>query len=114
MSNCLFCNIVEGKIPAEIVLENSELLAFNDIDPQAPFHSLIIPKKHIATLNDLRREDAMLVGEMVLFAAQLAKKQGFEGEGYRTVFNCNQVAGQTVFHMHLHVLAGRDLAWPPG
>ena len=114
MSDCLFCRIVAGEIPAKIVFKDEHLVAFQDINPQAPMHILIVPRRHVATLNDLSPEDDALVGEMVRRAAALAAEQGYGQRGYRTVFNCNSEAGQTVFHIHLHVLGGRALAWPPG
>lgn len=112
--SCLFCRIVAGEIPSKRVHEDDRLYAFADINPQAPLHVLVVPKRHIATLNDLGPDDDGLVGAMVRCAASIAKAQGFDGPGYRTVFNCNAQAGQTVFHVHLHVLAGRPLTWPPG
>ena len=114
MTDCLFCRIVARAIPAQIVFEDNDLLVFKDINPQAPLHALIIPKRHIATLNDLSPADDALVGSMFRRAAALAKEHGYSERGYRTVFNCNRDAGQTVFHIHLHLLAGRGLAWPPG
>jgi histidine triad (HIT) family protein len=114
MTDCLFCKIVAGQIPGSIVYEDRELVAFKDINPQAPVHVLIVPRRHIETLNDLRVIDDALVGSMVRCAAALAKKNGVADRGYRTVFNCNREAGQTVFHIHLHLLAGRALTWPPG
>ena len=112
--SCLFCKIVTGEIPAVKVYEDDRVIAFNDINPQAPMHVLVVPKQHIATLNELSAKDDELVGTMVRTAASIAKERGFDGLGYRTVFNCNAQAGQTVFHLHLHVLGGRALAWPPG
>lgn len=112
--SCLFCKIIAGEIPASKVYEDADLLAFNDINPQAPMHVLVVPKRHIATLNDLGAAEDGLVGAMVRRAAAIAKDRGFEGSGYRTVFNCNAHAGQTVFHVHLHVVGGRAMAWPPG
>jgi histidine triad (HIT) family protein len=112
--SCLFCKIVAGEIPSKKVYEDEELYAFEDINPQAPLHALIVPRQHIATLNDLAGKDDDLVGSMVRRAAAIAKERGFDGSGYRTVFNCNSHAGQTVFHIHLHVLGGRSMAWPPG
>jgi histidine triad (HIT) family protein len=112
--SCLFCKIVAGNLPAKLVHEDDDLIAFDDIQPQAPLHVLIIPKRHIPTLNDLTSSDVALAGTMVKLAAEIAKKRGLEAAGYRTVFNCNADAGQTVFHIHLHVLGGRRLAWPPG
>jgi histidine triad (HIT) family protein len=112
--SCLFCRIVKGEIPADKVYEDQELLAFNDINPQAPMHVLIVPKAHVATLNDLTDADDELLGRMIRRAARLAADKGYAARGYRTVFNCNSEAGQTVFHLHLHLLAGRSLGWPPG
>jgi histidine triad (HIT) family protein len=112
--DCLFCKIVSGDIPATIVHQDDRLVAFKDINPQAPLHVLIIPRRHIPSLNDLGREDDDLVGEMVRRAAAIAREHGHADRGYRTVFNCNADAGQTVFHIHLHVLGGRGLSWPPG
>ena len=114
MSDCLFCKIVAGQIPAAIVFQNDHVLAFNDITPRAPMHVLIVPRRHIANLNELGPDDDALVGEMVRAAAAIAKDQGLADRGYRTVFNCNADAGQTVFHIHLHVLGGRPMSWPPG
>lgn len=112
--SCLFCRIVSGEIPASKVYEDGELLAFNDINPQAPMHVLVIPKAHIATANDVGLEHDALVGSMVRRAAAIAKERGYDGTGFRTVINCNAQAGQTVFHLHLHVLGGRTMTWPPG
>jgi histidine triad (HIT) family protein len=112
--NCLFCKIVAGEIPASKVYEDERLVAFSDINPQAPLHALVVPKRHVATLNDLTPADDDLVGAMVRAAAKIAKDRGFDGPGFRTVFNCNAQAGQTVFHLHLHVLGGRTMTWPPG
>jgi histidine triad (HIT) family protein len=114
MSDCLFCRIVAGEIPATIVHEDEQLVAFADMNPQAPLHVLIIPRRHIPTLNDISDADSVLVGDMIRLAASLAAARGYAESGYRTVFNCNKLAGQTVFHIHLHLLAGRRLAWPPG
>ena len=114
MSSCLFCKIVAGEIPASKVYEDDRLVAFNDINPQAPLHALVVPKRHVATLNELTAADDDLVGAMVRAAAKIAKDRGFAGPGFRTVFNCNAQAGQTVFHIHLHVLGGRVMTWPPG
>jgi histidine triad (HIT) family protein len=114
MVDCLFCKILKGQIPASIVYEDERLIAFKDINPQAPLHALIVPKRHIASLNELTAEDDALVGEMVRRAAALANQQGYAERGFRTVFNTNAEAGQTVFHIHLHLLAGRGLTWPPG
>ena len=114
MSSCLFCKIVAGEIPAATVYEDDRLIAFNDINPQAPMHVLVVPKQHVATLNDLSGADDELVGAMVRAAATIAKDRALDGPGFRTVFNCNAQAGQTVFHIHLHVLGGRVMSWPPG
>lgn len=111
---CLFCRIVGGGLQADIVHRGGDLIAFNDANPQAPTHILICPTEHIATLNDLEPRHAGTVGGMFLLAADIAREQGFADQGYRTVFNCNRLAGQSVFHMHLHLLAGRPLGWPPG
>ena len=113
MSDCLFCKIRDKQIPAQIVAENEHALAFRDIGPQAPTHVLVIPKKHLASLNEAAPEDAALLGEIVLLARQIANDAGLTG-GYRTVFNTGPDAGQSVFHLHLHLLGGRKLAWPPG
>ena len=112
--DCLFCKIATGEIPAKIVYEDDQLLAFEDVNPQAPFHALIIPRRHISTLNDVQEADEALLGRMLTRAAQIAKEHGHAQDGYRTVFNCNRGAGQTVFHIHLHLLAGRNMTWPPG
>ncbi len=114
MDNCLFCNIVAEEIPADIVYEDDSIIAFRDINPQAPVHILIIPKLHISTLNDLKPEHAELIGELILSAKDIAKKEGISDAGYRTGFNCNKAAGQTVYHIHLHLLGGRNFSWPPG
>lgn len=111
---CLFCQIVAGEIPSARVYEDDQLVAFTDIKPEAPLHVLIVPKQHIASLNELTGRNDQLVGAMVRRAAAIAAERGFDGSGYRTVFNCNSHGGQTVFHIHLHVLGGRPLAWPPG
>ena len=113
-TDCLFCKIVAGQVPATIVHQDEHLVAFKDINPQAPMHVLIIPRRHMGTLNDLTASDDGLVGEMVRRAAALARANGYAEGGYRTVFNCNPDAGQTVFHIHLHVLGGRTFTWPPG
>jgi histidine triad (HIT) family protein len=114
MSDCLFCKIIAGSIPAGLVYKDDAVVAFKDINPQAPLHVLIVPRKHIATLNDLAPQDDALVGSMFRAAAALAREHGYDERGYRTVFNTNREAGQTVFHIHLHLLAGRGLTWPPG
>lgn len=112
--SCLFCRIIAGEIPSSRVYEDDELFAFTDINPQAPMHVLIVPRQHVATLNDLEGAHDALVGSMVRRAAAIARERGFSEGGYRTVFNCNAAAGQTVFHLHLHVLGGRTMTWPPG
>ena len=114
MSDCLFCRLTAGEIPASIVYQDARLIAFKDITPQAPTHILVIPRRHIASLNDLGPEDDALVGEMTRRAAAIAKEEGLAERGYRVVFNCNADAGQTVFHIHMHLLGGRKLGWPPG
>ena len=113
-ADCLFCRIAAHQIPATIAYEDAALIAIEDVRPQAPLHLLIIPKAHIATLNDLAPGQDALVGEMTRRAAALAKDRGYDTRGFRTVFNTNRDAGQTVFHIHLHLLAGRSLTWPPG
>lgn len=114
MQDCLFCKIAQREIEANIVYEDEQVIAFDDIEPKAPVHQLIIPKQHIATLNDLQPEHASLVGHMQYVASQLAEEMGVERIGYRTVFNCNIAGGQMVFHIHLHLLGGRQMLWPPG
>ncbi len=114
MSDCLFCKIIAGDIPAKKVYEDQDVLAFEDISPKAPTHVLVIPKKHIPTLNDLEEGDNPVMGRIFQAAKQIARQQGIDQSGYRTVFNVNQGAGQAVFHIHLHVLGGRALTWPPG
>ena len=112
--DCLFCKILDGEIPADIVLETDTTVAFRDINPQAPTHVLVIPRKHIATLNDIESGDREIVGDLYLAASAIAKSEGVAEPGYRAVRNCNAAAGQTVFHIHLHVLGGRSMNWPPG
>jgi histidine triad (HIT) family protein len=114
MSDCLFCRIIKRELPASIVFEDDRILAFNDINPQAPTHVLVLPKRHIATLNDVDAADDSLVGEIVRRAAAIAAERGLAADGYRTVFNTNRNAGQTVFHIHLHLIGGRPMGWPPG
>ena len=114
MSDCLFCKMAAGEIKPNVVYEDDDVLAFRDINPQAPTHVLVIPKAHIATLNDLQPEHVALVGRLYLAARQIAEQDGIAERGYRTVMNCNREAGQTVFHIHLHVLGGRGMHWPPG
>ena len=112
MAECLFCKIIAREIPASIVYEDERVLAFNDINPQGPTHVLVVPKRHIATLNDLGAADDAIVGELVRRAAAIAQDRGIAAGGYRTVFNTNRDAGQTVFHIHLHLIGGRSLDWP--
>ena len=114
MSTCLFCRIIAGEIPATIVHRDAHTVAFRDINPQAPVHVLVVPTRHIATINDLQPDDDRLVGELLRRAAAIARDESLAERGYRTVFNCNREAGQTVFHIHLHLLGGRPMAWPPG
>jgi len=112
--DCLFCKILNGDIPADIIYESDSAIAFRDINPQAPTHVLIIPRKHVATINDLNEEDQEIVGSLYLAAKDIARAEGISDAGYRAVMNCNEGAGQSVFHIHLHVLGGRALGWPPG
>ncbi|MCW9014280.1 MAG: histidine triad nucleotide-binding protein [Gammaproteobacteria bacterium] len=114
MTDCIFCKIIAGEIPGDIIYQDDDVLAFRDLNPQAPTHALVIPKKHISTINDIQSDDAELVGKMFLAAQKIAKDDGIAEPGYRTVMNCNSGAGQTVFHIHLHVLGGRAMSWPPG
>lgn len=114
MTDCLFCKIRDGDIPAEILFENEDVLAFQDVNPHAPVHILIIPKKHISTVNDMADGDDLIMGKLFTAAKSIAAQQGVEDDGYRMVVNCNQQAGQTVFHIHMHLLAGRNMSWPPG
>ena len=112
--DCLFCRIRTGDLDGDIVHQDDHILAFHDVNPKAPTHILICPAEHIATLNDLEERHAELVGRMFLLARRIARDEGFADKGYRTVFNCNRLAGQSVFHIHLHLLAGRLMGWPPG
>jgi histidine triad (HIT) family protein len=114
MSDCLFCKIARKEIPARILYEDRLVAAFADINPQAPVHALIIPKAHYGTLNDVSAEEEQLLGHMVLVATKIAGEQGLRDKGYRLVANCLASAGQSVFHVHLHLLGGRDFHWPPG
>ena len=114
MAECLFCNIINREINATIVYEDEHVVAFNDINPQGPTHVLVVPRRHIASLNDVGPQEDQLVGELVRRAAAIAKARGIAEGGYRTVFNTNRDAGQTVFHIHLHLIGGRSLHWPPG
>lgn len=114
MSKTLFTKIIERDIPADIVYEDDEIIAFNDINPQAKVHILIVPKNPIPTINDVEKKDAELLGKMILVAKELAHKNKIAEKGYRLVFNCNEQGGQMVFHIHLHLLGGRVMKWPPG
>jgi len=114
MSDCLFCRIATGELKSDIVYQDADFIAFRDIHPQAPHHILIIPRRHIATIHDLEPADAALVGRMVLTANRLADELGISERGYRLVFNCRAEAGQAVYHIHLHLLGGRQMNWPPG
>jgi len=114
VTDCLFCKMVAGEIQPDVVLENEHVLAFRDLNPQAPTHILIIPKKHIASINDLNDSDAPLLGQMYLAAQKIAQQEALSESGYRTLVNCGADGGQTVFHVHLHLLGGRVMGWPPG
>jgi histidine triad (HIT) family protein len=114
VADCLFCRILAGEIPANVVFQDDAVVAFKDITPRAPLHALVIPRRHIGSLNDLSPADDGLIGRLVRTAASIAQEHGFGESGYRTVFNTNADAGQTVFHIHLHLLAGRKMGWPPG
>ena len=114
MDDCLFCKMVSGEITPDSVYEDDHVLAFRDINPQAPVHILVIPKRHVSTLDDLQADDAELIGRLHLAAAQIARDQGIAEPGYRTLINCNEQGGQVVFHIHLHLLGGRRMGWPPG
>lgn len=112
--DCLFCRIANGELPTEIVYEDDMLLAFRDINPQAPTHMLVIPKRHIESINHATLDDAELLGHMIFAAKEVASQEGLHDNGYRLVFNTNHHGGQTVYHIHLHVLGGRQMTWPPG
>ena len=114
MEDCLFCRILDGKIPARIVHEDDRAIAFEDIHPQAPVHLLVIPRKHMASLLEAQADDAALLGHLLLVADQLAGERGLDSKGYRSVINTGAGAGQTVSHLHIHVLGGRPFHWPPG
>ncbi len=114
MSDCLFCKIAAGEIPSHEVYSDEYFYAFEDINPQAPTHVLVIPRKHFATLNDVGEDDAEMLGRMVLIARRIARERGLGDEGYRVVANCLEAAGQTVFHIHFHLMGGRAFHWPPG
>lgn len=114
MADCIFCKIAKKEIPSKMVHEDADCVAFEDLNPQAPTHVLVVPRKHIATLNDLAAEDEALLGKLHRTAAAIAKTRGLSERGFRAVMNCNREAGQTVFHLHLHLLGGRVMGWPPG
>lgn len=114
MTDCLFCKMVAGEIKPNTVYEDDDVLAFRDLNPQAPTHVLIIPKTHISTINDIKPDQAALIGKLFLAAQKVAKDEKIAEPGYRTVMNCNAGGGQSVFHIHLHVLGGRAMNWPPG
>jgi histidine triad (HIT) family protein len=112
--DCLFCRIVDGNLAADVVYQNDAIVAFRDINAKAPTHILLIPRRHIATMNDLQNGDESLAGELFVTAAKIAADEGLADDGYRVVMNCNEAAGQSVFHIHLHLLGGRQMGWPPG
>ncbi len=114
MSECIFCKIVDGEIPSNLVYENDDVVAFHDSSPQAPTHILVIPRKHISTLLDSADEDTELLGKLQVAAIEIARQQGLDQDGFRLVTNCLEGAGQSVFHLHVHLLGGRRLGWPPG
>lgn len=114
MSDCIFCKIIDKKIPARIIYEDEHAIAFEDINPQAPVHTLVIPRKHIPTLLDIKEEDNNLIGHLVKVANKIANDKGIAEKGFRVVTNCNPESGQTVYHIHLHILGGRQMYWPPG
>jgi len=113
-TDCLFCKMAAGELPADIVYEDQDVVAFRDISPQAPTHVLIVPRKHVATINDLSEEENGDINQLFLAAAKIARDEGIADDGYRVTMNCNAAAGQTVFHLHLHLLGGRSMGWPPG
>jgi len=112
--SCIFCKIVNKEIASNIVYEDEKVVAFHDINPQAPYHILVVPKKHISTLLEVTEEDKELIGHIYLVINKIAKDIGFDERGYRVVVNCKEEAGQTIFHLHFHILAGRTMGWPPG
>ena len=114
MNDCIFCKIIRKEIPSALLYEDGETVAFKDINPQAPFHAVIIPKEHIARVSEITEKSASWIGKLVLIGNQLARKEGFSERGYRFVINCNREGGQTVYHLHLHLLGGRLFRWPPG
>jgi histidine triad (HIT) family protein len=113
-TSCIFCKIRDGALAAKKLYEDEQAIAFEDINPQAPTHVLVIPRKHIATLSDIGPEDEPLIGHLVRVASGLARERGHAGKGFRLVANCEREAGQTIFHIHIHLLGGRPLGWPPG
>ena len=114
MDTCIFCQIAAGTLPTELIYQDQHVVGFRDLSPQAPVHCLIIPRKHIATINDLQPEDQHLMGHLYQAAKQIAEQEGIQETGYRTVMNCNEGGGQSVYHIHLHLLGGRRMQWPPG
>lgn len=114
MTDCIFCKIAAGEIPAELIYQDDQVVGFRDLNPQAPTHVLLIPRKHIASSNDLQAADEALVGHLYRAAAKVARQEGIADSGYRALINCNEDGGQTVFHIHLHLLGGRRMTWPPG
>ncbi len=114
MGNCLFCKMVAGDIKPDVVYEDDSVLAFRDLNPQAPVHILVIPKKHISTINDMSHDDERLIGKLYMAAKKITKQEGISEDGYRAVINCNKDGGQAVYHIHLHLLGGRSMVWPPG
>ncbi len=114
MTDCLFCKIRDGEIPADIIYQDDDVMAFDDVNPQAPTHLLIIPKKHLSTVNDIEPTDELMMGKLFSAAKKIAAEKGISDDGYRLVINTNEQAGQTVFHIHMHFLAGRAMTWPPG
>jgi len=112
--SCIFCDIADKKIRSDIVYEDEQIVAFRDVNPQAPTHILVIPRKHISTINDIQEQDVGLIGRLIFVAKEIAYKEGCAANGYRLVMNCNNDGGQTVYHVHLHLLCGRWMTWPPG
>ena len=114
MGDCFFCKVAKKEVATDLIYENKNIVAFRDTNPQAPVHILLIPKLHFSTLNDLMSNDKYLAGNLIYNAAELAKREGIAEQGYRAVFNCNEWGGQSVYHIHLHLLGGRKFRWPPG
>ncbi len=114
MADCIFCQIVEGTIPTKKIYEDEQVIAFDDINPQARVHILVIPKRHVVSLDDTKNSDALLLGQLMIVCAKVARERGLAESGYRVVTNIGREAGQSVFHLHLHVLGGRSFTWPPG